>query len=214
MPSLLIAALTPRPGEVRLRVTDYPALATPGGSVQLAFSSLTAPMTINRVSPSRIVALDATCTHAGCTVGKFDPTLGLMRCPCHGSRYDLEGRVLPDQPAPDDLARFDSEFDAATGRILVRIPGLAFGLKTAALQAPEADRRIALSVPVSAGSTYELHWSPSLDDEFVPIPFALSEDGPLTQWQYSAVNNLSLVLHAAAPGERGFYSVVLVLTEN
>ncbi len=53
------------------------------------------------------------CTHLGCSP-KFRPEvaaadlgddwLGGYFCPCHGSRYDLSGRVYKNQPAPLNLA--------------------------------------------------------------------------------------------------------------
>ncbi|MGD0184180.1 MAG: ubiquinol-cytochrome c reductase iron-sulfur subunit [Roseiarcus sp.] len=52
------------------------------------------------------------CTHLGC-IPKFMPTpdpsnpapnwLGGYFCPCHGSKYDLAGRVFADVPAPYNL---------------------------------------------------------------------------------------------------------------
>jgi ubiquinol-cytochrome c reductase iron-sulfur subunit len=52
------------------------------------------------------------CTHLGCLPKAFfdpgDPTLGPtwpggFRCPCHGSRYDMAGRVFDGSPAPANL---------------------------------------------------------------------------------------------------------------
>ena len=52
------------------------------------------------------------CTHLGCApIDKFapkDPELGAdwpggFYCPCHGSRFDLAGRVFKDVPAPTNL---------------------------------------------------------------------------------------------------------------
>jgi ubiquinol-cytochrome c reductase iron-sulfur subunit len=52
------------------------------------------------------------CTHLGCSpVSKFavepepfDPSWqGGFYCPCHGSTYDLSGRVYKNKPAPDNL---------------------------------------------------------------------------------------------------------------
>jgi cytochrome b6-f complex iron-sulfur subunit len=43
-----------------------------------------------------LFAINATCTHLGCTVrhvgGDLAPTQ--FECPCHGSKFDTEGRVL------------------------------------------------------------------------------------------------------------------------
>ena len=57
--------------------------------------------------------LSAVCTHLGCAP-KYYPQLGVVDfdsdwqggffCPCHGSKFDLAGRVYAGVPAPDNLA--------------------------------------------------------------------------------------------------------------
>lgn len=42
------------------------------------------------------------CTHLGCSP-KFRADEGDFYCPCHGSRFDLAGRVVKGVPAPDNL---------------------------------------------------------------------------------------------------------------
>jgi cytochrome b6-f complex iron-sulfur subunit len=49
-----------------------------------------------------VKALSAICTHLGCTLIH---TENGFRCPCHGSCYDLEGKVTTG-PAPANLAWF------------------------------------------------------------------------------------------------------------
>ena len=49
--------------------------------------------------------LQATCTHLGCTVA-WNGERGEVECPCHGARYDLEGRVLKG-PARDPLGQVE-----------------------------------------------------------------------------------------------------------
>lgn len=49
------------------------------------------------------------CTHLGCApiaqidIGPADDWFGGFFCPCHGSRFDLAGRVYKGVPAPDNL---------------------------------------------------------------------------------------------------------------
>lgn len=59
-----------------------------------------------------LAVLVGICTHLGCLPGYFpkpDKTQpvenwpGGYFCPCHGSKYDLAGRVYKDVPAPDNL---------------------------------------------------------------------------------------------------------------
>ena len=63
------------------------------------------------LKPSYLVLIGV-CTHLGCApLSRFepgDPTLGAdwqggFYCPCHGSRFDLAGRVFKDVPAPLNL---------------------------------------------------------------------------------------------------------------
>ncbi|MFZ5479250.1 MAG: ubiquinol-cytochrome c reductase iron-sulfur subunit [Myxococcota bacterium] len=61
-------------------------------------------------------ALSATCTHLGCTV-RENPEKDGFTCPCHGSRYDREGRVIAG-PAPNSLAFHALEVDKR-GRLVV-----------------------------------------------------------------------------------------------
>ena len=47
-------------------------------------------------------ALSAVCTHLGCLT-TWAPELGRIACPCHGSKFNLEGTKV-DGPAPRPLA--------------------------------------------------------------------------------------------------------------
>lgn len=47
-------------------------------------------------------ALNAVCTHLGCVV-PWNPTENKFMCPCHGSQYNNEGKVVRG-PAPRSLA--------------------------------------------------------------------------------------------------------------
>jgi cytochrome b6-f complex iron-sulfur subunit len=49
-------------------------------------------------------ALDAKCTHEGCTV-QFVPGDSLLWCACHNGKFDLDGRVLSGPP-PRPLTRW------------------------------------------------------------------------------------------------------------
>ncbi|MBI5584893.1 MAG: ubiquinol-cytochrome c reductase iron-sulfur subunit [Deltaproteobacteria bacterium] len=50
-------------------------------------------------------ALLGRCTHLGCRPA-LDPSSGLLVCPCHGSRFDLQGRVVKG-PAERPLPRLE-----------------------------------------------------------------------------------------------------------
>ncbi len=54
--------------------------------------------------PQGFYALQAICTHLGCLTA-WKPELGLIACPCHGSRFNREG-IKVAGPAPDPLPWF------------------------------------------------------------------------------------------------------------
>ena len=62
------------------------------------------------IKPEFLVAVGI-CTHLGCNpIGPFAPGANSMLgtepgfvCPCHGSTFDLAGRVYKNKPAPDNL---------------------------------------------------------------------------------------------------------------
>jgi ubiquinol-cytochrome c reductase iron-sulfur subunit len=65
---------------------------------------------LRSIKPEYLIAIGI-CTHLGCSpVGPLaagsNPTLGDdlgFLCPCHGSTFDLAGRVFANKPAPDNL---------------------------------------------------------------------------------------------------------------
>ncbi|WP_055491226.1 FAD-dependent oxidoreductase [Streptomyces sp. TP-A0356] len=60
---------------------------------------------VSRDQAGRVHALSARCTHLGCLVA-FNRAEQAWECPCHGSRFDLDGRVLQG-PATRPLERRD-----------------------------------------------------------------------------------------------------------
>jgi cytochrome b6-f complex iron-sulfur subunit len=53
--------------------------------------------------PEGYFALSATCTHLGCLTA-FKPELGIIACPCHGSKFNRDGVKIAG-PAPRPLPR-------------------------------------------------------------------------------------------------------------
>ena len=75
------------------------------------------PAVLVALASGTIVAFDAVCTHAGCTVN-FDRLSGHLLCPCHGAIFDPahEGAVLAG-PTDQPLASLPIRIDPQTGVI-------------------------------------------------------------------------------------------------
>jgi thiosulfate dehydrogenase [quinone] large subunit len=75
------------------------------------------PAYLLKLPDGKIVAYDAVCTHAGCTVD-FDRGSGLLVCPCHGATFDPGHNAQPIAgPTDTPLTRLPIKVDSATGRI-------------------------------------------------------------------------------------------------
>jgi len=66
------------------------------------------------------------CTHLGCGY-RWDEEKRTFQCPCHGSVYDLEGKVL-EGPAPRPLDKLPSKIE--NGRLLVIYKEFKSGVKS------------------------------------------------------------------------------------
>jgi cytochrome b6-f complex iron-sulfur subunit len=67
-------------------------------------------------SSGELHALDAKCTHEGCTV-RYVPGEALIWCACHNARFDLQGRVLAGPP-PRPLSQHTVQRDANGGIVV------------------------------------------------------------------------------------------------
>ncbi|MGB2867868.1 MAG: Rieske 2Fe-2S domain-containing protein [Bacteroidota bacterium] len=64
---------------------------------------------IVRAKEGNFYALSAVCTHLGC-IANWKSEEGIVACPCHGSKFDREGRKISG-PAPRPLPRFSLSLD-------------------------------------------------------------------------------------------------------
>ena len=87
-------------GILRVKISDFPALQIENGSVRLALNPFVPtnpnvtpfyPVLVNRGAGDRFFTLRTRCSHQGCVVPPFDASVGASVCPCHGSRYAIDG---------------------------------------------------------------------------------------------------------------------------
>jgi Rieske Fe-S protein len=86
-------------------VTTGSALANVDGAALI--ESIAGVFLVTRTSASTFSAIDATCTHEGCTVNGVNGAIYV--CPCHGSRYNRSGQVV-NGPARASLRQYSSTF--------------------------------------------------------------------------------------------------------
>jgi Rieske Fe-S protein len=101
-------------GQFSFALADFPALANVGGIVAGRPAGFPSPLLLTRLTsdtgPDAIGAIDAICTHLGCTVL---PGAAALDCPCHGSVFDLDGSFISG-PAGTGLLRYVVAFDGNT----------------------------------------------------------------------------------------------------
>ncbi|OGU68256.1 MAG: hypothetical protein A3C56_06815 [Ignavibacteria bacterium RIFCSPHIGHO2_02_FULL_56_12] len=62
-----------------------------------------------RANEGYFYAVSAVCTHLGC-IANWKSEEGVIACPCHGSKFNKEGKFL-EGPAPRSLPRFSITLD-------------------------------------------------------------------------------------------------------
>ncbi|WP_055077746.1 ubiquinol-cytochrome c reductase iron-sulfur subunit [Pseudanabaena sp. 'Roaring Creek'] len=58
-------------------------------------------------NPQKLLAVDPTCTHQGCTVN-WDNDKKQFKCPCHGAKFNANGKVLKG-PASSSLGTYNAK---------------------------------------------------------------------------------------------------------
>jgi Rieske Fe-S protein len=79
-------------GQAVLEFARFPALMQTGGGVTVATDGGT-PFAVVRTGATTAIAVNAVCTHQGCTA-VYHSSLMHLHCDCHGSEFALSGNVL------------------------------------------------------------------------------------------------------------------------
>ncbi len=206
-----------------LRLADYPVLQGSYGSMRFSlFGDLVVNgvITITRVGLTNgFHAMSAYCTHQGCIVKPYETgDTNAMICDCHGSVYDIEGRVItPAEDGQPDLPRYATSF--ANGMLQVEVPGLNLRVNSVA-QATDytggggvGTQRFRLTFPVRSGGRYRVRFTPDLVTAAVPVSYATSVNGALTSAVIAPTANGTRTVWVQSSAVRGFYVVELVVEE-
>lgn len=83
----------PEDGWVEVKLADHPALREPGGASEVKVPEALLDVVVMHTAPGCYAAVWRICTHGDCHVG-YVPREALLECPCHGSRFGEDGKVL------------------------------------------------------------------------------------------------------------------------
>ena len=101
---------------IKVALSEFRLLAQDGGVLLVDADFLGDQIALIEVAPNDFRALSAICTHQGCAV---KPSPAQIRCPCHGSTYDIDGNVIRG-PAVEPLQRYDVELSNEV--ITIKLP--------------------------------------------------------------------------------------------
>lgn len=106
---------TPSGEEINLFLSWYPELYKTGGAMELLLEGSDRRIVVVRMAIDRFSAVSPICTHQGCRV---DFRENAFRCPCHGSRYGLDGSLVSG-PAEKPLVSYRTEYRETSLRIFL-----------------------------------------------------------------------------------------------
>ncbi len=202
-------------GSIKIKVSDYPALAADYGSVQFKFNSAIGtyyPFTVTRAPGDVFHAVDTNCSHQHDVVQSYTGgESGRMIC-SHGSEFSISGTLLQG-PATSDLGCYETSFNSTSGIITVQVPGLLTKINTVSVQSTTASTiRLRLVFPsLNSSFVYRVMYQPNLTDAPVFVNFSNSAAGTTTQTQVTG-NSGNRTVYVDATGTTGFFSVALIVT--
>ena len=215
----VLAEVVPPPrstvGILRFNINDFPALRNDLGSVRIGTSRLVAnvplgifyPILINRGVGGQFFALNSECTHAGCAVPAFSRSLGSSTCPCHGSRFAIDGRAIAG-PASFPLQQYKSSFDGVAV-LTIEIPDWPHEVVGSIVDGGPAPRpRFRLKFLAFANLEFEVQFRASLADSWQAVPFFLSPESSTSQMVFAGNDNFAS-LYVDRTTDAGFYAVAI-----
>lgn len=105
---------------LKLSFEQLPTLKEVGGVATVDQPELLLTLILIRLNAEQIQALWRICPHGACDV-IFETSTQELVCPCHGSRFDVEGNLL-EGPAERALTRYVTYFDDAYIYVTSHIP--------------------------------------------------------------------------------------------
>lgn len=94
-------------GILLINIDSSSPLANTGGAALVNFQS--GSVLVDHPSADVYNALSSICTHQNCLITNFDSSTNQFVCTCHGSRFDVNGKVVQG-PANSPLQQYPIQF--------------------------------------------------------------------------------------------------------
>lgn len=174
-------------GALKLPLATFPTLRETGATVRVGLSPLTGsanlrqprngrfyPILVTNTGNDTFLAVEANCTHASYTVER-PAGASFLRCPAHGSRFELDGAQISG-PASADLQAYATCHLPEDDAVAIALPFMNYSLEISDALAPAG--RIRLRFTARFSVAYEVLSKPDASAPWRPFPFSLTEGGP------------------------------------
>ncbi len=214
----LIPSAEGNEGLLSIQPSDYPALSQSGGSIRLGFNPIRSnhqpdgtlqPLLINRLEDGTLKAMSAECPHGSCAVRTYSTGSQSHVCPCHASRFRLDGSRISG-PAPFGLETYPCE-EQPDGSLHVLVPRLRFTLSTQVVDLGQS-QRLRLTFAARRKVSYEVVRRRQINEPWERVAFAGSEQGALSQTELDGEGLLASV-YVEAPDHQGLFAVRILPKE-
>ncbi len=212
----LLGDVSPAPednrGVLNVRPDDYPALEETGGSLRLGFNPIRSnhqpdgtlhPILINRLENGSLIVLSAECPHASCAVRTFSKSSNTHSCPCHASRFRLDGTRITG-PSPFGLERLDSD-TCPDGSLNILVPRLQFSISTKVVDLG-IFKRLKIDFPARRKVDYKVVFKSDVREAWQSIMFSETESGPMNQTTLTG-GGLFTSVYVQPPSDSGIFAV-------
>lgn len=106
--------------EIPILLIDTPELENVGSVYHFQIDDLDKDLLVVRKSMGTFITVDVKCTHKGCDIG-YDAENSCFLCPCHESRFELDGSVK-NGPAEKPIASYKTMFNDEEGEVTILVP--------------------------------------------------------------------------------------------
>ncbi|HVY68827.1 MAG TPA: Rieske 2Fe-2S domain-containing protein [Verrucomicrobiae bacterium] len=200
--------------QLRLKVSDFPALKNANGSVRIGGSRIVSdfplgqyPLLITRGANNQFFALNSRCSHEDCAVRSYSASARSYTCPCHNSRYAMDGSVIVG-PASFPLTSYKITFDG-NDQLVVDLPDYSFAMDAQVVSTGNTPSpRVAVTFYGQPSTSYQVLFRPTMNDSWTVVSFSTTATGTASATTFTGRDAFATVYVDRAT-EAGFYAVTV-----